>query len=151
MFVDIILFRYLEIKDGKNAVTSRFGRWVRNHYRWALYIHQQFPAVSAMNSTKISILISTASLISLLVVLRDFSSYAVLAQQVAAAQCLSGEWRRGDTPRPRSGAVAALLWTSCVEIHHVQGQRNPSKMDGTETAVRRYPSSKGKGEVPERK
>ena len=34
-------------------------------------------------------------------------------------------WR--DTPRPRSGVAAALRWTSCVEIPHVQGQRNPSK------------------------
>ena len=135
---------------GKNAVTSRFGWWVRNHYRWALYIHQQFPAIPAMNSTKINILISTASLISLLIVLCDFSSYAVLARQVVAVQCLSGECWRGDTPRPRSGVVAELRWTSLVEIHHVQGQRNPSKMVGTGAAVRRYPTSKGKGKAPER-
>ena len=40
-----------------------------------------------------------------------------------------------------------LHWTGCVEIPHVQGQRNPSKMVGTEVAVRRYPTAKGKGEV----
>ena len=40
-----------------------------------------------------------------------------------------------------------LHWTGCVEIPHVQGQRNPTKMVGTEVAVRRYPTAKGKGEV----
>ena len=33
----------------------------------------------------------------------------------------------GDTPRPRSGAGAVLCWSSCEEIPHVQGKRNPSK------------------------
>ena len=52
-------------------------------------------------------------------------------------------WRY--TPRPRSGAAAVLHWTG-----QVQGQRNPSKMVGTGAAVRRYPTSKGKGEAPAR-
>ena len=39
-----------------------------------------------------------------------------------------------------------LRWTSGVEIPHIQGQRNPSKMVGTGVAVRSYPMSKGKGE-----
>ena len=55
-----------------------------------------------------------------------------------------------DTPRPRSRAAAALCWTGCEEIPHVQGQRNPNKTVGTGAAVRRYPMSKGKGEVPAR-
>ena len=63
---------------------------------------------------------------------------------------MSGEQPRRDTPRPRSGAVAALCWTSREEIPHVQGQRNPSRMVGTGAAVRRYPTSKGKGEAPAR-
>ena len=36
------------------------------------------------------------------------------------------------------------------EIPHIQGQRNPSKTLGTAVTVRRYPTSKGKGEAPER-
>ena len=52
-------------------------------------------------------------------------------------------WRY--TPRPRSGAAAVLHWTG-----QVQGHRNPSKMVGTGAAVRRYPTSKGKGEAPAR-
>ena len=51
---------------------------------------------------------------------------------------------------PRSGMVAALRWTSHVEISHVQGERNPSKMVGIGEAVRRYTTSKGKGEAPPR-
>lgn len=51
-------------------------------------------------------------------------------------------------PRPRSGVMAALHWTSHEDIPHVQGQRNPSKMLDAGTAVRRYPMSKGKGETP---
>ena len=39
---------------------------------------------------------------------------------------------RGATPRPRSGEAAVLCWSSCEEIPHVQGKRNPSKMVGTE-------------------
>ena len=39
---------------------------------------------------------------------------------------------RGDTPHPRSGAAAALCWSSCEEIPHIQDKRNPSKMIGTE-------------------
>ena len=38
----------------------------------------------------------------------------------------------GATPRPRSGAVAALCWSSREEIPHIQGKRKPSKMVGTE-------------------
>ena len=34
--------------------------------------------------------------------------------------------RWGDTPLPRYGAAAALCWSSCEEIPHVQGKRNPS-------------------------
>ena len=34
------------------------------------------------------------------------------------------------------------------EIPHVQGQRNPGMMVCTGAAVRRYPTSKGKGEAP---
>ena len=33
-------------------------------------------------------------------------------------------------PRPRQGAVAVLCWSSCEEIPHTQGKRNPSKMVG---------------------
>ena len=38
--------------------------------------------------------------------------------------------RGGDTPRPRSGAAAALCWSSREEIPYVQGKRNPSKRVG---------------------
>ena len=40
----------------------------------------------------------------------------------------------GATPRPRSGALAALCWSSREGIPHVQGKRNPSKTVGTERA-----------------
>ena len=46
--------------------------------------------------------------------------------------------------------VAAQCWSGCVEIPHIQGQKNPSKMVGTGSAVRTYPTSKGKGEAPAR-
>ena len=36
------------------------------------------------------------------------------------------------------------------EQPHIQGQGKPSKMVGTEVAVRRYPMSKGKGAAPAR-
>ena len=36
------------------------------------------------------------------------------------------------------------------EIPHVQGQRNPGKTVGVGATVRRYPTSKGKGEAPAR-
>ena len=36
----------------------------------------------------------------------------------------------GDTPSPRQGTMAALCWSSCEEIPHAQGKRNPSKMVG---------------------
>ena len=44
-----------------------------------------------------------------------------------AAAATAQDWPRGATPRPRSGTVAALCWSSCEEIPHVQGKRNPSK------------------------
>ena len=40
--------------------------------------------------------------------------------------------------------------SGCEEIPHVKGQRNPSKMVSTGPAVRRYSTSKGKGEAPAR-
>ena len=46
--------------------------------------------------------------------------------------------------------VAVRLWIGPVDIPHVQGQRNPSKKVGTGMAVRRYPTSKDKGEAPAR-
>ena len=49
----------------------------------------------------------------------------------------SGQWPRGATPHPRSGAVAALCWSSCEEIPQVQGKRNPSKTAGTERGHQR--------------
>ena len=48
-----------------------------------------------------------------------------------------------------TGKSQVLCWTRRVEIPHVQGQRNPSKMVGAGAAMRRYPMSKGKGEAPE--
>ena len=35
-------------------------------------------------------------------------------------------------PTSEVGAVAALCWSICDEIQHVQGRRNPSKMVGAE-------------------
>ena len=49
-----------------------------------------------------------------------------------------------NTPHPESGAVAALCWSGCEEIPHVQGQRNPSKTVGPGAAVRRYPCPRAK-------
>ena len=43
-----------------------------------------------------------------------------------------GQWPRGATPHPRSGAAAALCWSSHEERPHVKGKRNSSKMVGTE-------------------
>ena len=37
------------------------------------------------------------------------------------------------------------------EIPYIQGQRKPSKMVGTGAAVRRYPTSRDKGEAPVRR
>ena len=45
------------------------------------------------------------------------------------------------------GFQSTLCWSSRKEISHVQGQRNPSKMVSIGAAVRRYPTSKGKGEA----
>ena len=42
--------------------------------------------------------------------------------------CTGTREPRGTTPRSRSGGVAALCWSSCEEIPHVQGKRNPSKL-----------------------
>ena len=36
-----------------------------------------------------------------------------------------------------AGAVAVLCWSSCEEIPHVQGKRNPSKMVGAERGHQR--------------
>ena len=56
----------------------------------------------------------------------------------AAATMDGAEVRlRWATPCPRSEAVAALCWSSCEEITHVQGKRNPSKMVGTERGHQR--------------
>ena len=55
-----------------------------------------------------------------------------------------------------AGAVAVQCWSDCEEIPHIQGQRSPSKMVGAEVVagvrvtLRRYPTSKGKGEDPAR-
>ena len=47
--------------------------------------------------------------------------------------------------------LKALNWSKRrEEIPHIQGQRNPSKTLGTGAAVRRYPTSKGRGEAPAR-
>ena len=53
-------------------------------------------------------------------------------------------------PHTRSGAAAVLHWTGLVEIPHIQGQKNPSKTVGTEAAMRKYLTSKDKGEAPTR-
>ena len=92
-----------------------------------------------------------------------FSQLFVRPPQTAILLCWSGGWQRGDTPiqgqeqqpwgdmpHPRSGAVPVLCWTSSVEIPHVQGQRNSNKTVGTGVAVRKYPTSKGKGKAPAR-
>ena len=60
------------------------------------------------------------------------------------------KWQWGNIPHPRSGAAAALSWSRCEEIPHIQSQRNPSKKVGTGAAVRRCPRPKGKGEAPAR-
>ena len=52
-------------------------------------------------------------------------------------------------PTEPTGKSQVLCWTNRVEIPHVQGQRNPSKMVGAGAAVRRYPMSKSKREAPE--
>ena len=54
------------------------------------------------------------------------------------------------TPCPRSVVVVVLCGSSCEEIPHIQGQRNPIKMVGAGAAVRRYAMSKGKEEAPAR-
>ena len=44
---------------------------------------------------------------------------------------------RGATPRPRSGAAAALCWSSLEEITHIQGTRKPGRMVGAERGHQR--------------
>ena len=51
----------------------------------------------------------------------------------------------GDEPTPSSGVAAALCWMS-----RVLGQRSPNKTVGAGAAVKRYPTSKGKGEASAR-
>ena len=48
----------------------------------------------------------------------------------------------------KSGAAPVLCRNSREQIPHIQGQRSPSKTGGTGAAVRREPTSKGKGEAP---
>ena len=48
-----------------------------------------------------------------------------------------GQQPRGATLLPRQGAVALLCWSSCEEIPHIQGKRNPSKMVGIERGLQR--------------
>ena len=43
--------------------------------------------------------------------------------------------------RPRSGAAAALHWSGCEEIPHVQNQRNPSKSACPHRGVGKMPAS----------
>ena len=50
----------------------------------------------------------------------------------------------------KSGAAPVLCRNSREQIPHIQGQRSPSKTGGTGAAVRREPTSKGKGEAPAR-
>ena len=44
--------------------------------------------------------------------------------------CVGTGGPRGATPRSRSGRAAAFCWSSCEEIPHSQGKRNPSKTVG---------------------
>ena len=46
--------------------------------------------------------------------------------------------------------MAKIRSSGHEEIPHIQGQRNPSKTAGAGVTVRRYPTSKGEGEPPER-
>ena len=58
--------------------------------------------------------------------------------QTSMGDCDGAQARlRGATPRLRSGAAAALCWSSCEEIPHIQGKRKPSKMVGTERGHQR--------------
>ena len=55
--------------------------------------------------------------------------------------CRGGSWgaqrQEAATPLPRSGAPAALCWSSLEEIPHVQGKRHPSKAVGIERGHQR--------------
>ena len=67
-------------------------------------------------------------------------------------QCLhfaAAAVKRYSTYKVRAAAV--LHWTGRVEIPHIQGQKKTSKTVGTEAAMRRYPTFKGKGEAPARR
>ena len=55
---------------------------------------------------------------------------------------------RGATPHPRSGAAAALCWSSREEIPHVQGKRNTSKMVGVARGHQRADIRKQKNSHP---
>ena len=41
-----------------------------------------------------------------------------------------------EIPASKKGAVAVLCWSSCEEIPHVQGKRNPSKMISVVRGIR---------------
>ena len=56
----------------------------------------------------------------------------VLPHVQGAVAVIAQERPRGTTLRPRSGAAAALCWSSREEILHTQGKRNPSKTVGAE-------------------
>ena len=58
---------------------------------------------------------------------------------------IAQERPRGTTLRPRSGAAAALCWSSREEILHTQGKRNPSKTVGTERGHQREKQAQGAG------
>ena len=61
--------------------------------------------------------------------------------------------REVQLPLLTLGVRYLLLAAGCSSAAQppLQGQKNPSKMVGTGTAVRRYPTSKGKREAPARK
>ena len=73
---------------------------------------------------------------------RSSSCGEILMSKVRSGGCALLDWPCGDTPRPRSDG---RHWRSCEEIPHVQCQTV-----GTGAAMRRYPTSKCKGETPER-
>ena len=65
---------------------------------------------------------------------------------------LEGQWPRGVTPHPRSGAEArrtpCLKGSGQEELPHVRGQGQPPRVpgcDGTGTAERSYPTSQARG------
>ena len=60
-----------------------------------------------------------------------------LQQHRRGATTAQERWPRGDIPRPRSGAAAALCWSSHKEIPRILGKRNPSKTVGAERGHQR--------------